>query len=975
MDSLDIPAALEARRLARLRALKVLDTGSEPLFDSLAALAASLCAAPVALIGLVDQDRQWILAQTGLPEPREAPRSLAFCHHTIQGDEILEVPDATRDARFADQPAVTGEPGIRFYAGAPLVTRSGDRVGTLCVIDRQPRRLSAAQSATLAQLADAAVQALEMRERLTDQALQLRDEQQQAVADSEARLRAMLDVQGEMVAQATAEGLLLYVNPAYAQQFGLSVAQVEGTNLFDYVHEADRALVQDRIDWVLSTSEVLTTENRMQLPSGEECWISWTNTRQIDGAGRPLLHSTGRDVSARVRAQRELRRSQDLLTRTGRVAGVGGWEMDLGTGLVSWTEETRRLHEVAADFRPTLENALSFYEPESRRVLEAAVDRGIHHGEAWDLELQVRTASGRLIWARAVGEVEFDAGRPVRMLGAFQDITERRQLRQHLEEREAFLRQLTDSLPLRIAYLDRERRYRFVNAQWSRETGVPAADALGRRRAELFPDAPDAPLGERARLALQGQPQCFEFEETLQGQTRRLEHRLSPNHAIDDAGVLGFFVAGVDVTQRSAGERALREIAAIFDNTPDFVIQANRARRVRYMNPAAARAMLGHPWAPSDERLVAELLPASTARLFEAQIMPALEARDVWLGQSHARLAGGRVVPVSHMVIAHRDELGAIERYSILMRDISELEAAQSEKDRQAATVRSVANSMPSPVAVVDPSGHYQFVNRAFEQSVGRSSTDLVGRTAREVLGEAEFERRWPWVQRALAGEQVRFEIDQSGPGSQRFVAVDYIPLRTNAGALDGFVVVTQDVTAQKQEALRLESLSQTDPLTRLLNRAGFEQRLRHMLNDRVDEPMAVLYIDLDRFKPVNDTHGHAAGDNVLRQVAVRLIRLVRPSDVVARLGGDEFAIVLPGMHDEASAGRTAEAVVLALQQPFQLHATVTVHIGASVGGAVGWVNQRSWGELLHQADLRLYQAKGTGRNRALVGAWSAAEV
>lgn len=959
--------AAERRRLDRLRALQVLDTPPEPLFDSLAALASQICGTPIALLSLIDADRQWFKANVGLGDLHETARGIAFCHHAIGADTLMEVGDATRDARFAANPLVTGEPGIRFYAGAPLVLSSGERLGTLCVIDRQPRQLDAEQLRMLSRLADAAVQALEMRQRLVERSMEMRGAHARAVVESEARMRAILDAQSELVAQSTPDGRLIYVNPAYAHQFGRRVDEVIGSNLFDYVHGPDRAIVRERIDQVLSSGRSFSSENRMHLPDGKECWMSWTNARQWDGAGKPLLHSTGRDVTARVLAERALRHSQAMLERTGRVAGVGGWEMDLGSGEVRWTDETRRLHEVPSDFQPTLETTLDFYEPASRAVLSAAVERGLRSGQPWDIELPLRTARGRRVWARAVGEVEFEDGRPVRLFGAFQDITERRRLHQQSEEREAFLRLLTDSLPMRIAYLDRERRYRFVNAQWCRDSGIEAEAALGRTRAELFPDLTDEPLRERAQAVLRGEPQRFELDEMVQGRLRHFEQRLTPDRPGDDGLVRGFFVAGIDITERSAAERRLREVAAILEHTTDFVIQANRVRRVRYMNPAAANAMLGRPWQPDESPFVSDLLPESTVSLFADQIQPVLARGAVWVGQSRARLADGQEIPVSHMVIAHRDERGEIERYSIVMRDISVLEAAQADKDRQTATVRSVANAIPSTVAVVDRGGRYLFVNRAFEALQGRPAEQMLGRSAREVLGEVEFERRWPWIQRALAGEPVHFELEDAGSEGRRYTALDYIPLKSPAGELDGFVVVGQDVTVQRTEAARLQWLSQTDPLTRLLNRAGFEQRLRNLLDERLGEPLALLYVDLDRFKPVNDTHGHAAGDELLKLVAQRLVRLVRPSDTVARLGGDEFAIALAGMRDPFQAQRVAQSIVDAMRQPFGLSGGFEVTIGASVGGVLGEATQGTWAALLRRADEMLYEAKGAGRDRAFI--------
>lgn len=959
----------EASRLAKLRELMVLDSEPEPLFDTLSRLASEVCGVPIALVSLIDAERQWFKANVGLPGVIETPRDIAFCDHTIRQDGLFEVGDATLDRRFADNPLVTGSPQIRFYAGAPLILSGGDRVGTLCVIDRQQRRLTPQQAATLKQLARAVVQALEMRQDLIHRSFAVRDAHEQGVAESEARLRAILDSQSELVSQATPEGRLIYVNPAYAAHFDRSVESIVGTNLYDYVEPADRPLVRERVERVLGSGATLSSENRMLLADGEERWIAWTNTRQIDSDGHALLHSTGRDVTARVLAERELRTSRAFLARTGRVAGVGGWSLELSSGVVTWSEETRRIHEVPPDFRPSLDTALDFYAPESRPLIERAVQMGMASGTPWDLELQVVTAKGRHIWARAVGAVEFEHGRPVRLVGAFQDITERHRLQDQVAQNERFLRQMSDSVPVRIAYLDRERRYRFVNQTWCRSTGLTREDVLGKTRAEVLPGQDDETLWQRAARVLAGQAQHFEFNEVIAGQARRFEHRLTPD--VDAQGqVQGFFVSGVDVTERSAAEKATREIAAIFEHTTDYVVQTDRHGQILYMNPSARRVAGLAPAEPVGQLAFERFLPPQTLRLYEEQILPALAHDDVWLGQSTVCLTGRDAVPVSHMVIAHRDPAGQIERYSALMRDESEAVAARQEIQRQSAVLESVANAIPSTVAVMDNSGHYRFVNRAFEQLAGRASAEIIGRGVREILGEEEFARRRPWIDQVLRGDTVSFELDHDSAHGTVYTALDYIPLRRPTGEVDGFVVITQDVTQRKREELRLQMLSQTDALTGLLNRAGFKQRLENLLGEQVDESLAILYVDLDRFKPVNDTHGHAAGDELLKQVARRLTRLVRPSDAVARLGGDEFAILLRGMSELHQAERVGGQIVEAAREPFALSSGVTVRIGASVGGAVGKAVRSNWPKLLEKADRMLYRAKNAGRNRFAIEGW-----
>ena len=167
MQSAALPAT-ENERLATLHALDVLDTGPEEEFDALIRVASLVCGVPISLISLVDSERQWFKANLGLPGVSETPRDIAFCSHAILDDKLFEVPDATLDPRFADNPLVSDAPDIRFYAGAPIVMGDGSRVGTLCVIDRQPHQLNATQREIVSNLAIAAAHALEGRRAVRD---------------------------------------------------------------------------------------------------------------------------------------------------------------------------------------------------------------------------------------------------------------------------------------------------------------------------------------------------------------------------------------------------------------------------------------------------------------------------------------------------------------------------------------------------------------------------------------------------------------------------------------------------------------------------------------------------------------------------------------------------------------------------------------------------------------------------------------
>lgn len=154
----------EKQRLKVLWQYDVLDTVPEQVFDELTELAAHICEAPIALISLVDEKRQWFKSKLGITT-RETSRNISFCAHAIQQSHLFIVPDATKDKRFANHPLVTSDPKIRFYAGAPLTTPDGYALGTLCVLDKVPRKLRPDQEKALSLLARHVMTQLELRRR------------------------------------------------------------------------------------------------------------------------------------------------------------------------------------------------------------------------------------------------------------------------------------------------------------------------------------------------------------------------------------------------------------------------------------------------------------------------------------------------------------------------------------------------------------------------------------------------------------------------------------------------------------------------------------------------------------------------------------------------------------------------------------------------------------------------------------------
>jgi PAS domain S-box-containing protein len=218
-------------------------------------------------------------------------------------------------------------------------------------------------------------------------------------------------------------------------------------------------------------------ETRMQHKDGHWVWVLDRGklfSRSDDGRPR-WMAGTRMDITQRKLAEQALRDSEAFLDRAGRIAGVGGWLVDLQTGGIHWSDQTCRIHDMAPGHQPSMDEAVSFYAPAARPIIEAAVQESIAHGRPFDLELSLITATGRHIWVRAVGETESEDGKPVRLVGAFQDITERRALDEELRRSNELMTGVLQNLPCGLSVFNRDLQLVAHNNQFRGLMNLPDA--------------------------------------------------------------------------------------------------------------------------------------------------------------------------------------------------------------------------------------------------------------------------------------------------------------------------------------------------------------------------------------------------------------------------------------------------------------------------------------------------------------------
>jgi diguanylate cyclase (GGDEF)-like protein/PAS domain S-box-containing protein len=353
--------------------------------------------------------------------------------------------------------------------------------------------------------------------------------------------------------------------------------------------------------------------------------------------------------------------------------------------------------------------------------------------------------------------------------------------------------------------------------------------------------------------------------------------------------------------------------------------------------------------------------------------------RAVLVGES------GRPVIIEYSVAAIRDAHAMLCGALIIFRDITHHRAAElalqtseetllanaealfEEKERSQVTLNSIGDAVIS----TDFRGRVSFLNSIAEQMTGWTQADATGRLPDEIffIVDSSTREHVPCPAMAAIIENRRLRIDVActlirKDGAEIAMEISASPIHDKNGGVVGAVMVAHDVTAARDLSAKLARLALHDNLTDLPNRALFADRLRQALARASDSggSAAVLFVDLDRFKPVNDSLGHAIGDQLLRAVAQRLTSCVRHADTVSRYGGDEFVILAADLGHAQESTVLAEKVARALDSPYEIGGD-NLHVTASIGIACFPESATDADTLLKYADIAMYEAKRTGRN------------
>ncbi|MBD2103041.1 PAS domain S-box protein [Leptolyngbya sp. FACHB-261] len=437
----------ESTRLNALHQYEILDTAPESDFDDLTRLAAHICGTPIALVSLVDENRQWFKSKVGL-DVCETPRDAAFCAHTILQPDLLIIPDTLADERFAANPLVTSAPHIRFYAGMPLTNPQGFALGSLCVIDHSPRQLRPDQIEALRILARQVITQMELRRNLA--ALQrtalARQQAEAKLAASQAQLQAMLEHMPGFVALNDLEGQIQLVSPGWRQLFAQGQPEPAGRHLSEFFapERVARLLAEDQA--ITQAGKAMTFEEKIVCADGLHTYLKvkfplQTSAGEIYGVGLIAL-----DITERQQIEAALRESEARFRIMADSAPVMVWMTDPQAccSFVNqpWLDFTGRSLEQELGH-----NWVEGIHPDDKQFLLSTFLSAFDTRLPFETEYRLRRADGKYCWILERGVPRFTPdGSFAGYIGSCLDITNRKQDEAKLQALTCQLQQQNDQL-------------------------------------------------------------------------------------------------------------------------------------------------------------------------------------------------------------------------------------------------------------------------------------------------------------------------------------------------------------------------------------------------------------------------------------------------------------------------------------------------------------------------------------------------
>lgn len=469
MKKIEAPVpANESERLEALQSYDLLDTLPEKEFDRITELASIICGTPIALVSLLDTNRQWFKSKYGLSVD-ETPRDISFCQHAVMGDKLFEIKNAPEDSRFTDNPLVTGSLNIQFYAGYPLMDPNGYALGTLCVIDQKPRELNADQKRALELLGGEVVTQILARKQQTKLTY----------------FSYLIDYSIDMICVAGTDGYFKQVNSAFTKTLGWSEEELLSKPFLDFFHPDDIDSTQEEIGKLAAGQPTLSFQNRIRTTNGDYRIVNWvanpdTKTGNLFAIARDVTEAVAKDkaLEASIQESRDIRYALDesAIVAVTDNQGIITFVNDQFCAISGYSREEL----IGQDHR--IVN--SGFHP---REFMTKLWKTIAKGEIFRAEIQNKKKTGEYYWVDTTIVPLLDKNKkPQQYIAIRQDITDRKQSELLLRESEVKHRAFFENT---LAYMykhDLEGRILNLNKASAAALGYPLEELIGQKISNYF---------------------------------------------------------------------------------------------------------------------------------------------------------------------------------------------------------------------------------------------------------------------------------------------------------------------------------------------------------------------------------------------------------------------------------------------------------------------------------------------------------
>ena len=593
----------------------------------------------------------------------------------------------------------------------------------------------------------------------------------------------------------------------------------------------------------------------------------------------------------------------------------------------------------------------------------AQLDRGVMTSTT---AYRCRHKLGHYVWVESAARRVSDGGPGERgeIIRSIRDISKRKDAEEALTKSERMLRSVADNMPAIVAYVDPDQKYRFTNVHFGQILDVDPVSAIGRTMRQVRTNELYAHIEPYILRALAGERVSFEGKGRIGDPNYHFLANYIPDVG-DDGSVAGFYAMTFDITAQKAIEQRLADseqrLRMVADSLPALVGHVDNDERYTFTN-----ARYGTVFGVDPTSLIGRTLHETLGDELYREASPHIaKAKGGEAAHFESERTEHGVPEYFHVdYIPDRDARGRKAGFYVMVLDITARKWAELQQADSERRLRTIADNLPALVSFVDANGIVRFCNATHESWLGKSRDRLVGRPLLEALGDTNFAAQAPAFHRALAGERVEFEMDIIGPDATRHARATYVPQREAEGRVTGFYSLTMDMTEVKRIERELYKLARFDSLTSLANRRQLDDEIPQALARarRSGVPLAVMFLDIDRFKGINDSIGHGGGDEVLREFAKRLVACTRSTDLVVRLAGDEFVVLLENVRDAEDVNVVARNIIASMGEPFTLTSGNRT-VSTSIGIALVTNADISPAEIMLKADEGLYESKASGRN------------